>query len=83
MDTLLEEVRNKRGRKANRRFGQCGRRCLKRPLKKFIKAFDADLSTDLALHNLRIRTKKLRYIMEIAAVAFETPFRKRIYPRIS
>ena len=83
MDTLVEEIRAKRGRKAKRRFGRRARRYLKTPLRKFFKTFDTDLSTDKALHKLRIRTKKLRYTMEIIAVAFESPFRKRLYPRIS
>ena len=32
---------------------------------------------------LRIRTKKLRYTMEIVAVAFDSAFRKKLYPQVT
>ena len=51
-------------------------------MKKFFKASEADLSDEEALHRLRIRTKKLRYTMEIVEVAFEPCFRKKLYRRV-
>jgi CHAD domain-containing protein len=83
IDKLLEVVCSQRQRKANRKFKGQARRYLKTVLKKFFKAANADLSNDEALHNLRIRTKKLRYTMEIVAIAFEPAFRERLYPRMS
>jgi CHAD domain-containing protein len=41
------------------------------------------LSDEAALHRLRIRAKKLRYTMEMVAVAFKPSFRRKLYPRIS
>ncbi len=64
-------------------FGRQARRYLKPVLKKFFQAAEADLSDDEALHRLRIRTKKLRYTMEIVDVAFEPCFRKKLYPRVT
>jgi CHAD domain-containing protein len=64
-------------------LGRHARRHLRAAVKKFLKASDADLTDDEALHNLRIRTKKLRYTMEMVAVAFKPSFRKKLYPRIS
>jgi CHAD domain-containing protein len=83
IDKLLEYVCSQRHRKSNRKFKGQAQRYLKTVLKKFFKAVDADLSNDEALHNLRIRTKKLRYTIEIVAIAFESAFRERLYPRMS
>ncbi len=83
IDKLLEDVCSQRHRKAKLKFKRQAQRYLKTVLKKFFKAADADLSNDEALHNFRIRTKKLRYTMEIVAIAFEPAFRKRLYPRMS
>jgi CHAD domain-containing protein len=83
IDKLLEDVCSQRHRKAKLKFKGQAQRFLKTVLKKFFKAADADLSNDEALHNLRIRTKKLRYTMEIVAIAFELAFRERLYPRMS
>ena len=79
---LLEEVRSRRNGKAKRRFDKQAPRYLKPVLKKFFTAAGTDVSSDEALHNLRIRTKKLRYTMEIVAVAFSSSFRKKLYPQI-
>ncbi|MGD0519393.1 MAG: CHAD domain-containing protein, partial [Thermoguttaceae bacterium] len=76
-------VGSQRHTKAKLKFKRQAQRYLKTVLKKFFKAADADLSNDEALHNLRIRTKKLRYTMEIVAIAFEPAFRERLYPRMS
>ena len=52
-------------------------------VKKFFKAATSDLTTDDSLHGLRIRTKKLRYTMEIVAVAFDSSFRKKLYLQVT
>ena len=80
---LLREVCSQHHGRGKRTFGREARRHLKAVLKRFIKASDADWSDDDALHHLRICTKKLRYTMEMIAVAFEPSFRKRLYPQIS
>jgi CHAD domain-containing protein len=83
IDAVLNALRSARRRRANRAFGQQARRYLRPAVKRFLAAADADLSDDEALHGLRIRTKKLRYTMEIVAVAFAPGFREKLYPRIS
>ena len=50
---------------------------------KVLRAAASDLTTAESLHGLRIRTKKLRYTMEIVAVAFDSAFRKRLYPQVT
>jgi CHAD domain-containing protein len=82
-DQLLQHVQAQRQRNATRRFGQRAAQDLEPVLKKFLRAAKADLSSDDALHALRIRAKKLRYAMEIVASAFEPAFRKKLYPQIS
>lgn len=57
---------------AKRRFARRAGRFLKPELKKFFKAAKGDLASDEALHRLRVRTKKLRYALEIVATAFES-----------
>ena len=83
MESLLEGVRSGRRGETKENFGRHARRHLRAVVKKFLKASDADLSDDEALHRLRICTKKLRYTMEMVAVAFKPAFRKKLYPRIS
>jgi CHAD domain-containing protein len=79
---LLEEVCAQQKAKAKGRFGKQAPRYLKPALTKFFKAADADLSSDEAFHDLRIRAKKLRYTMEILAAAFAPGFRKKLYPEL-
>ena len=50
---------------------------------KFFEATESDLATDEALHALRIRSKKVRYTMEIVAVAFDSAFREKLYPQMT
>lgn len=80
---VLEEIRSGDQEKSKPTFGRQARRYLKPVVKTFFKASEADLSDDEALHQLRIRTKKLRYTMEIVECAFEPCFRKKLYRRIS
>ncbi|MGA2031626.1 MAG: CHAD domain-containing protein [Thermoguttaceae bacterium] len=80
---VLGDVQSARPEHAKRRFDRLARRYLKPLAKKFLRDFQADLSHDDALHNLRIRAKKLRYAMEIVAVAFQPALRTVLYPQIS
>lgn len=69
-------------RSSQRSFGAYARRCSRTAVKKFFRAAAADLDRDENLHCLRIRAKKLRYVMEVSATAFEPQFIRRLYPRI-
>lgn len=80
---LLEDVRSRSKGKSEPPFGRHAPRYLKPAVRNFFKASNADLSCDEALHNLRIRTKKLRYTMEIVETAFAPCFRKSLYRQIS
>ncbi len=82
IDGLLEEIILQGKRKSKRKFGRQAARYLKPVLRQFFKPLEAKLSEDEALHKLRIRTKKLRYTMEIVEVAFAPCFRKELYRRV-
>ena len=77
IEKLVQEVESHRQGDGKRRFGRQAPQYLAPVVKKFFKAAESDLTTDESLHGLRIRTKKLRYTMEIVAVAFDSAFRKR------
>jgi CHAD domain-containing protein len=83
IEKLVEEVEAHRQGDGKRRFGRQVPQYLAPVVKKFFKAAQADLTTDQLLHRLRIRTKKLRYTMEIVAVAFDSVFRKKLYPKVT
>jgi CHAD domain-containing protein len=80
---LLAEVKSQGKGKSKSTFGRQAPRYLKPVVRKFFSAAEADLNDEEALHMLRIRTKKLRYTMEMVEVAFEPCFRKKLYRRIS
>jgi CHAD domain-containing protein len=80
---LVQEVESHRHGDGRRRFGQEAPRCLASVVKKFFKAATFHVASDESLHSLRIRTKKLRYTMEIVAVAFDSDFRKKLYPQVT
>ncbi|MGO8752760.1 MAG: CHAD domain-containing protein [Thermoguttaceae bacterium] len=80
---LVQDVESHRQGDGKRRFGRRAPHYLVPVVKKFFKAAESDLTTDESLHELRIRTKKLRYTMEIVAVAFEPAFRKNLYPQVT
>lgn len=79
IDDLLKQIMGQRKGDSRRTFGRHAPRYLKPVLKKFFKSSQAELSDDEAFHRLRIRTKKLRYTMEIVAAAFKPCFRKRLF----
>lgn len=69
---LLDGKKKPSGGRFKRRFGRQTRRMLKPVVKDFWQAAKADLSSDSALHRLRIRIKKLRYTLEIVAPAVDS-----------
>ncbi len=83
IETLVQEVESHRQGEGKRRFGRQAPKYLASVVRKFFKAAESDIISDEALHALRIRTKKLRYTMEIVAVAFDSTFRKRLYPQMT
>ena len=83
VEQLVQEVESHRQGDGKRRFGRQAPKYLASVVGKFFKAATSDLTTDEALHGLRIRTKKLRYTMEIVAVAFDSAFRKKLYPQVT
>jgi CHAD domain-containing protein len=83
IEKLVQEVESHRHGEGKRRFGRQAPKYLAPVVKKFFKAAESDLTTHESLHGLRIRTKKLRYTMEIVAVAFDSTFRKKLYPQVT
>jgi CHAD domain-containing protein len=84
IDRLLDAVR-RAGRAQSgtpsARFGQWARQTLRPIVDAFFAALPtADPTDELALHQVRIRGKKLRYAMESLAGAFPDPFRTTLYP---
>lgn len=62
------------------RFGKWAQAQLRPVVKKFFKAAPVDGSDMAALHAFRIRSKELRYAMELLAGAFPPRFREQLYP---
>jgi CHAD domain-containing protein len=62
------------------RFGEWARIHLRRIVKKFFKAAPTDDTDDPTLHRFRIRSKELRYEMELLAGAFPAEFVEELYP---
>ena len=83
IEKLVQEVESHRHGEGKRRFGRQAPQYLAPVVKKFFKATESDLLSGEALHALRIRTKKLRYTMEIVAVTFDSAFRKNIYSQVT
>jgi hypothetical protein len=83
IEKLVQEVESHRHGDGKRWFGQEAPEYLAPVVKKFFKAAESDIGSDEALHVLRIRTKKLRYTMEIVAVAFNSAFRKKLYRQVT
>jgi CHAD domain-containing protein len=83
IEKLVQEVESHRQGDGKRRFGRQAPQYVVPVVKKFFKVAESDLTTDESFHSLRIRTKKLRYTMEIVAVAFDSAFRKKLYPQVT
>jgi len=82
IEELVQAIESHHSGEGKRRFGRQVDRYLNPVVRKFFKAAESDLTTDESLHRLRIRTKKLRYTMEIVAVAFDSAFRT-LYRQVS
>ncbi len=81
IEKLIQEVKSHcRG---GGRFGREAYHFLRPVVKKFFRAAESDLTADESFHRLRIRTKKLRYTMEIVAFVFDSAFRKKLYPQVT
>ena len=65
---------------SKRRFGDVSHGVLASVVDDFFDAASADLSDMEALHEMRIRGKRLRYTIELVAGAFDKTLRKDIYP---
>ena len=83
MERLVREVESSRNGQGKRRFGQQAARYLEPVVAKFFQMAASELGTDESLHALRIRAKKVRYTMEIVAVAFDSTFREKLYPQMT
>lgn len=85
IDELLERVRSRgedEDRTATTRFGDWARQRLRPVVEQFFGAVPADRTDEAALHRFRIRSKELRYAMELLAGAFPDEFRSRLYPTL-
>ena len=82
-EKLVQDVESHGYGEGKRRFVRHARKYLRPVVKKFFQAAQSDLTTYKSLHNLRIRTKKLGYTMEIVAVAFAPAFRRKLYPKVA
>jgi len=63
-------------------FGDWARERLRGQVTRFFEAVPSDSADEAALHELRIRSKHLRYTMELVAGAFPEELKNRIYPTI-
>jgi len=80
---LLEGLRCGKHGRSKRNYGRYARSYLRRVLRRFFEMGESDLSDEESLHRFRVCAKKLRYTMEMVAVAFDTSFRKELYPQVS
>lgn len=80
---LLRRVRPPRkhghGREAPS-FGEWAHSSLRPLVESFLATVPADGTDTVALHRFRIRSKELRYAMELLAGAFPFDFREQLYP---
>ncbi len=83
IEKLVQAVESYRHGEGRRCFGRQAPQYLASVVKKFFKTAESDLSTDESLHALRICTKKLRYTMEIVALAFDSAFRRELYSQVT
>jgi CHAD domain-containing protein len=82
IDQLLQRVRYRGDDRAHLRpacFCDWARTRLHPLVEKFFKAIPIDKSDEVALHDLRIRCKKLRYALELVGSAFQDRFRIQPY----
>jgi CHAD domain-containing protein len=82
-DSIVRKVKSNRNNEGKRRYGRQAPRYLAPVIKEFFKAAESNPTTIESLHKLRIRAKKVRYTMEITAAAFDSVFRRKLYPQIT
>lgn len=82
VERLLDLVGSRNKRLGKLRFGDYVEHDFKKTVCEFFAAFAQDLSDVEAVHQLRIRAKKLRYTIELVEVAYPACLRRRIYPQI-
>jgi CHAD domain-containing protein len=85
IDKLLQRVRSRgedESGAAATRFRDWARKHVRRAARRFFDAIPADKAHAAALHQLRIRGKELRYLIELLSGAFPCPLRTRLYPTI-
>lgn len=63
-------------------FGEAARMVLRDAMSEFLAAGGGDLSDIGALHQFRIRGKRLRYALELMAAAFDSRLRSDVYPQV-
>jgi CHAD domain-containing protein len=83
IEQLVQQVTFHRQGEGKQQFRRLAPKYLTGSVKKFFNAAESDLTSEDSLHALRIRTKKLRYTMEIVAIAFDSTFRKRLYAQVT
>lgn len=83
IDQIVQKVKSNRNNEGRRRYVRQAPRYLAPVVKQFFKASESNPTTIESLHKLRIRAKKVRYTMEITAAAFDSVFRKKLYPQIT
>ncbi|MEO8601360.1 MAG: CHAD domain-containing protein [bacterium] len=85
MDALLDRVSAEAGERSERvpaRFSDWARLRVPVALGELFSAVPADPTDEAALHQFRIRSKELRYAMELLVGAFPQQFRTTLYPII-
>lgn len=65
-----------------RRFGRLAARQINERLREFDESLAATTREAAALHEIRIRSKQLRYAMEVFAPCFANSFREELYPAV-
>ena len=78
----LGNLRARKDEKGQPKFKSAARTYLKKSLKQFVKASHGNLEDDAELHQVRIRTKRLRYAIEIGKNAFPPTLGGPIYTQI-
>jgi CHAD domain-containing protein len=76
------KFRSKEDRFDRPTFAEAARAALDPRVQEFFQAGDVELSEDTLLHAFRIQGKHLRYAMEVFAGAFDSSFKRELYPFI-
>lgn len=83
LEKLLKNVRERSEKSSSAMcFGDWARQRLRPIVEKFFRAVPVDKTDVVAMHQFRIRGKKLRYAMELLPGAFPEEFRMGLYPII-